>query len=615
MERHLLPGIEVEHAGRRWRVHRLLGAEAVLLLDDGGEIVSVETERVRFPEAGTESVGTVLHRTTCTEAQWLEAARRRDRLTALAALPARSGAAIDDAARELGLKRRRIWALLRQMAAAGSAVEEFLPRRPATRAKRLAIEIERIISQAIEQHYAKPGRPSLTSLHTVVTERCRLAALPSPSYQAVADRVRARDQVWLARRRHGPRSARALRLLTGSHPGASAPWERIQIDSTPCDVVLVREADRTVIGRPTVTVAVDLYSRVVLGFSVSLEAASTVTVATCLAHACLPKGDWLARRDLGAIRWPVHGRPGTLEIDQGSENEARGIQRGLLRYGITAKVRASGHPEQHGTIERLLGTIMRAVHELDGSTFSSVADRGECDPAGRACLSLPELERILVLIIDRYNHTIHGGTGERPLDRYLSYFRRADLPEAARVPPLLPADRLLIDFLPFERRSLTRTGVRLFRVDYSSVDLLPLWRRDNGRAVERVVVYDPRSLAQVWVLDEATDEYLVVPYRIPRSDMTLAESQAARQALHDARLRDRTENRLFDNLAKIRTIEQGARTRTARHRAERAHQARQARASATSVSPPAEAAPEVARSTPLPWTTTTVTPFVDVERL
>jgi putative transposase len=50
----------------------------------------------------------------------------------------------------------------------------------------------------------------------------------------------------------------------------------VQLDATPCDIRLVREADRTVIGRPTVTFAIDLYSRVVLGFSVSLEAASTV---------------------------------------------------------------------------------------------------------------------------------------------------------------------------------------------------------------------------------------------------------------------------------------------------------------------------------------------------
>lgn len=57
-------------------------------------------------------------------------------------------------------------------------------------------------------------------------------------------------------------------------------------------------------------------------------------------------------------------------------------------------------------------------------------------------------------------------------------------------------------------------------VDYSSRDLLPPWKRDNGQRVERVVVYDPRSLAQVWVADEVTGGYVAVPYRVPHPDMT-----------------------------------------------------------------------------------------------
>ena len=506
-------------------------------------------------------------------AQWAEAARRRDLLAALAGRPARTKADVDAVAHELGIKRRRVWTLLRQTAAGDCDIAAFLPRPGKPRTKRLSAGIETIIAQAIDQHYAQANRPSIARLHKEVAERCKIAGVRSASYRAVAARVRDRDQAWLVRRREGPKAARALRLLTGAHPGAGAPWERVQTDSTPCDIRLVRETDRTVVGRPTVTFAIDLYSRVVLGFSVSLEAASTITVATCLAHACLPKEDWLARRDLTGIHWPVYGRPGTLEYDQGPENVACGIQRGLRRYGIAAKIRATGHPEQHGTIERLIGTMMQAVHALRGTTFSNINERGESEPDKRACLSLPELERVLALTIDSYNHTTHTSIGERPMDRYLAYYRRPDLPDAERIPPRLPAERLLLDFLPYEARALTRSGIRLFRVDYSSVDLLPLWRRDNQRRVARIVVYDPRSLARVWVLDESTDDYIPIPYRVPHPDMTLAQSTAARGALHASRARDRTEARLFENLSDIRAIEATAKSATTRRKAERTRQA------------------------------------------
>jgi putative transposase len=620
MEQRLVPGVVVEHAGQRWRVHRPLGPDAVLLRNDTGEIVSAAPARIGFPagEDVPHPAMRVVDARNVSDVQWAEAARRRDLLAALAGRPARSRADVDAVAKELGIKRRRVWSLLQQTAASDGDIAAFLPRRSKPRAKRLGAGIEAIVTQAIDQHYAKANRPSLARLHKEVVERCKIAGVRSPSYRAVAARVRDRDQAWLVRRREGPKAAQALRLLTGAHPGAGTPWERVQIDSTPCDIRLVRETDRTVIGRPTVTFAIDLYSRVVLGFSASLEAASTITVATCLVHACLPKEDWLAQRDLTDIHWPVYGRPVTLEYDQGPENVARGVQRGLRRYGIAAKVRATGHPEQHGTIERLIGTMMKAVHALRGTTFSDVNERGESEPDKRACLSLPELERVLALTIDSYNHTTHVSIGERPMDRYLAYYRRPELPDSQRVPPRLSAGRLLLDFLPYETRALTRCGIRLFRVDYSSVDLLPLWRRDNQRRVARIVVYDPRSLARVWVLDESTDDYIPTPYRVPHPDMTLAQSAAARVALHASRARDRTEPRLFENLSEIRAIEATAKSATDRRKAERTRQATRSVRDDARRAPVADATkpvPEAAAQSPPAWAGTVVAPFDDVERL
>ena len=555
----------------------------MLLRNDAGEIVSTSPSTLRFPpDLSGQPAARRVSEIQYTDAEWAEAAKRRAVLVDLAGLPSRSRDDVERVARDLGLKRRRVFELLR-LAQAGCGPEAFLPVRVATRAKRLDNTVETIITQAIQTHYAQPKRPSMQSLHREVAGLCQAAESTAPSIHTIRARVRASehasegsDQAWLVRKRHGPQAARAARLLTGSHPGAQAPWQRVQIDSTPCDILLVTAGDREVIGRPNVTFAIDMFSRAVLGFSVSLEAASTLTVATCLAHACLPKDEWLARRDLPRVRWPVWGKPVILEYDQGPENEARGIQRGLRRYGIEAKIRPKGHLEQHGTIERLIGTMMRMVHELRGTTWSNIAARGDSDPAARACLALPELERILTLAIDSYHHVTHAATGERPMERYLGYYRRPELPDAERVPPRLPAERFLLDFLPFERRALRRTGVALFKVDYSAIDLLPLWRRDNQQPVERVVVYDPRSLARVWLLDDATDDYIAVPYRIPHPDMTLAESEAARRRMRVSRAQDRTERRLFENLAEIRAIEEQARSATSRRKAERTRLANKA---------------------------------------
>jgi len=328
-------GALVDYAGARWRVQRALGVEAVLLCSDAGAAISADPLKLRSPAPSTKGALTApVDELRYSEADWAAATRRHELLMTLANTPSRTTAHVAATATALGVTPRRIWGLLRHMQTHGDSVVAFLPNRPPVRAKRLGTDREAIIQHAIDQHYAKRTRPPFQSLVNEVAGRCKAAALAPPSTKTIQARVRARDQVWLARRREGAAKARALGLLTGAHPGASAPWDRVQIDSTPCDIRLVREEDRSVIGRPTVTFAIDIYSRVILGFSVSLQSASTVTVATCLAQACLPKQDWLALRNLGDVHWPVWGKPRVLEYDQGPEHEAKGIQRGLRLHGV-----------------------------------------------------------------------------------------------------------------------------------------------------------------------------------------------------------------------------------------------------------------------------------------
>jgi putative transposase len=46
-------------------------------------------------------------------------------------------------------------------------------------------------------------------------------------------------------------------------------------------------------GRPWITVAFDIATRVVLGFALRLEPPSATSVGLALAMACLPKDQWL----------------------------------------------------------------------------------------------------------------------------------------------------------------------------------------------------------------------------------------------------------------------------------------------------------------------------------
>jgi putative transposase len=210
----------------------VLGVEAVLLRSDTGAEMSVDPLAIRLPEACPAALPSLLvtDELAYSEGDWAEATRRHDLVTALAGKASRTTADVATAATSLGVTPRHVWGLLRRSRANGLEIAGFLPSRRRPRVMRLSAGIEAIIQQAIDRHYAKPSRPGLQSLVREVAGRCKAADLPSPSAKAVKARVRARDQVWLARRREGPGKARSLALLTGAHPGAAAPWERVQID-------------------------------------------------------------------------------------------------------------------------------------------------------------------------------------------------------------------------------------------------------------------------------------------------------------------------------------------------------------------------------------------------
>ena len=65
--------------------------------------------------------------------------------------------------------------------------------------------------------------------------------------------------------------------------------EVVLIDHTAVDVIVVDEAHRLQIGRPWLTLAIDVANRVVVGFYVSLEAPFSTSVTSCLRQAVLPK--------------------------------------------------------------------------------------------------------------------------------------------------------------------------------------------------------------------------------------------------------------------------------------------------------------------------------------
>lgn len=336
----------------------------------------------------------------------------------------------------------------------------------------------------------------------------------------------------------------------------------VQIDHTPVDLILVDPIERHPIGRPWITVAIDVFSRCIAGFHITLDPPSATSVGLCIAHMASDKGAWLDEIGVEA-NWPIIGRPRRIGVDNAREFHSEALARGCAQHDIDIKWRPLGRPQVGGVVERVIGTMMELVHGLPGTTFSNVMQRGNYDSDKAACLTLAELERWLTVAIAKYYHLRpHAGLdGDMPLGRF-----EVGLQMLAAEGRSLPMPRnprtFLIDFLPVVRRSLRRDGVVIDHIHYFS-DALKPWIERSATTQRVLIRRDPRDLSRIYVLDPDDGTWLEVPYReLSRPPVSLWEHRLARARLRERQRGEIDERALFSAIEEMRAIETEAKTST-----------------------------------------------------
>lgn len=494
------------------------------------------------------------------EPLWQEAERRAAVLRPLAALLACPREQARAAAVVLGVSERQVYRLLRKCREGGGTVTTLVSSGSDGGRGKRRIEERRdaLIRDAVAELYLTPQRLSAEKIVVEVRRRARDQHLRPPSASTVRRRIAALSQE--ERRQRG--DVAVPEAVLGSTVTAKAPLDMVQIDHTPVDLILVDPIERRPIGRPWVTVAIDVFSRCIAGFLVTLEAPSSTSVGLCLAHIASDKRAWLEAMEVDAD-WPVTGRPRQIGVDNAAEFHSEALERGCAQHDITIDWRPLGRPQVGGVVERVIGTLMELVHGLPGTTFSNVMQRGRYDSDKAACLTLAELERWLAVAIAKLYHLRpHAGLdGEAPLRRYQEGVRA--LAAEGRAPPT-PRDprAFLIDFLPIVRRTLRRDGVVIDHIHYFS-DALKPWIERDGPPRRVLIRRDPRDLSRIYIHDPDDGGYLEVGYReLSRPPVSLWEHRLAQSRLRRQRQSEIDEGMLFVAIEEMREIEVQARTTT-----------------------------------------------------
>ena len=494
--------------GEPVKIERVVGSGFEIRRLQSGECIAAQFHELEPLPVGLDPPPTIesTDLAQIPAAEWSRAQAIEKVLRELLSAPQCAAEAETSAARELGISARHLRRLRQRYER--NPVLSVLVRGRAGRKKGvslLAESVELRMRDLIRRELKRSPDMSAEELHDLLVTECRAVGIRAPGRTAVAARLRMlRANPSNLPAAIGEELSYRQSPVVGSLVTAE-PLELVQIDHTTCDVMIVDSVDREPIGRPFLTLAIDVHTRVILGMLLSLEAPSSLSVALCLQHAVFPKTRWLSELGIPEGMWPGFGLPRALHLDNAPEFHAPALGRGCEEYRIELIYRPAGDPQMGGVIERVIGTHMGKVRLIPGATYSKVLRGRPRKPERLACFTLSDLYEYLAREVTRYHLA-------RPKRRFPS--RREKWERAWRINgkphyPQVPenAATFVLHFLPYKRRVITREGVPLFGLQYQSMDL-QRWMEPRRK---RVVRYDPRNLACVYVEADDRKSHLVVP--------------------------------------------------------------------------------------------------------
>jgi len=288
--------------------------------------------------------------------------------------------------------------------------------------------------------------------------------------------------------------------------------ERVEIDHTPMDLILIDDELLVPLGRPFLTLLIDSLSRCVVGFYFGFKEPGYESTRKALMNALVPK-DYIKDKFPDIVNdWPCSGKMEQLVVDNGAEFWSDSLEQACLEIGINVQYNPIKKPWLKPLVERFFGTINKKfIMNIPGKTFSNIMERYDYNPAKDAVLRFSAFNMLFhKWIVDVYHQDSDSrkrfipaqswemGLGNLPPVQYVEH-------ETAKIEIVMGIKASRIH---------RRGGVNIHCLRYDSEELAHyrISHRQRGAGnYELIVKTNPDDLSFINVYLDEKQQYLKVP--------------------------------------------------------------------------------------------------------
>ncbi|WP_423708777.1 hypothetical protein [Undibacterium sp. WLX3042] len=417
--------------------------------------------------------------------------------------------------------------------------------------------IEQEVQKVLKEEYFVRSRPSLERAHTMLERRLQMfrskeqrdEKIPEVSISSLRRRVQEVDPYIRDTLRYGAFYAKNKWRYSLHGNYTNRALQRLEIDHTILDLVVIADASGMPLGRPVITIIVDSFSGYLVGFYISFAGAGLAAVLNCMKVGLMPKNTFTDHVNFLKNPWLGYGVGEMYVVDNGLEFHSKQFVNAALELNTDIQYCPVRQPWFKPSVEhffRELGFNLPA----EGNVQKPLANYLPINPAESARISFSELcNGLLKYFVDVYPTKINSKTLEIPFDLFKESFESTP-------PPLLPTNLQSLGLIAAHQKTLSvgNEGIVTNYLRFNSHDLQSM-RRKISPSFKTTIKYDPEDLGYCYVQNPVDLTWLYVPNCHPEyaNNLSMLQHKAIRDRLKQSAIQgDKYESHLR---AKLEFIE------------------------------------------------------------